>query len=146
VSRDRDAEYFVCGPDPFMEVVEQALLDRGVDREHIRIERFTPTQPTPAPDIHRSGTRITIELNGRQATADHRPGTTVLQMARQLGLSPPSSCEAGDCATCIGRLVAGTATMRANNALTAEEVEAGWILTCQAEPASPDVHVVYGYE
>lgn len=139
------AEYFICGPTPFMALVEGTLVGAGVDPGRIRIERFTPPEPEAPPADAPPDARITIELDGRVATADHHPGTTILQMARQMGFSPPFSCEAGNCATCMARVVEGAVTMRANNALTAEEVAEGWILTCQAEPAAPIVHVVYGY-
>lgn len=89
---------------------------------------------------------IVIEVDGRTGTAEHRPGTTILQTARQLGLDPPYSCEAGNCATCMARLVEGTVTMHVNDALTDEEVAEGWVLTCQSVPTSPTVHVVYGYD
>ena len=68
---------------------------------------------------------------------EHRPGTTILQTARQMGMSPPFSCEAGSCATCMARLVEGTASMHVNNALTADEVDEGWVLTCQAGADQP---------
>ena len=51
--------------------------------------------------------RVTIELDGRTETVDHHPGTTILQTARQMGMSPPFSCESGSCATCMARLVEG---------------------------------------
>jgi ferredoxin len=88
---------------------------------------------------------ITIELDGRTATTDHHPGTTILQAARQAGLRPPSSCEAGIFATCMARLVEGTVEMRVNDALEDDEVAEGWILTCQAVPTSDAVKVVYGF-
>jgi 3-ketosteroid 9alpha-monooxygenase subunit B len=144
-----DAEYYVCGPGPFMDVVEQALLSGGADPERIHIERFTPPEWLPEPDPSPSAaetTRVTVELDGRVDTVDHRPGTTILQTARQMGMSPPFSCESGSCATCMARLVAGTAAMYVNNALTDDEVADGWVLTCQAVPTSPSVHAVYGYE
>lgn len=90
--------------------------------------------------------RVTIEVDGRNGTTDHHPGTTILQTARQLGLNPPSSCEAGNCATCIARLVEGTVEMRVNDALDDDEVAEGWILTCQSVPTSDTVHVRYGYD
>ena len=62
-----------------------------------------------------------------------------------MGMSPPFSCESGNCATCMARLVEGTVTMHVNNALTDDEVAEGWVLTCQSVPTSPSVHVVYGY-
>ena len=88
-------------------------------------------------------TRVTIELDGRTVTTEHRPGTTILQTARQVGLDPPYSCEAGNCATCMAKLLEGTCAMRVNDVLTDEEVAEGWILTCQAEPTSPSVRVDY---
>jgi ferredoxin len=89
---------------------------------------------------------VTIELDGRTETTDHRPGTTILQTARQVGLRPPFSCEAGNCATCMARLVEGSVEMHVNDALTDEEVADGWVLTCQSVPTSPVVHVVYGFD
>lgn len=140
-----DAACFVCGPGPFMDVVESTLRDAGVAQERIRIERFTPTgaaAPAANPQVPPDA-KITIELGGRREAVEHRPGTTILQTARQLGLAAPYSCESGSCATCMARLVEGTASMSVNNALTDDEVAAGWVLTCQAVPTSPSVHVVY---
>jgi 3-ketosteroid 9alpha-monooxygenase subunit B len=150
-SASPDGDFYLCGPGPFMDVVEQTLLGVGVTTERIHIERFTPAELLPEPEGDPSGvavatTRVTVELDGRTESTDYRPGTTILQTARQMGLSPPFSCEAGSCATCMARLAEGTATMHVNNALTDEEVASGWVLTCQAVPTSPAVHVVYGYE
>ena len=144
-----DPEFYVCGPGPFMDIVESTLLAGGTDAGRIHIERFTPAEWVPEPepaDISLGTPRITIELDGRTEATDHHPGTTILQTARQMGLSPPFSCESGSCATCMARLVDGTASMHVNNALTDDEVADGWVLTCQALPTSPVVHVAYGYE
>lgn len=147
-----DADFFICGPGPFMAIVEDSLHARGVETSRIHIERFTPREdvadasPESTSSNGDAATEVTIELDGRVETTRHRAGTTLLQTARQAGLQPPSSCENGDCATCMAKLQDGTATMRSNNALTDEEVEEGWILTCQAVPEGPSVHVVYGYD
>lgn len=144
------AEFYVCGPGPYMEIVEQGLHALGVESSRIHIERFTaadllvgapPPPPEPAGD-----TRVTIELDGRADVTDHRPGMTILQTARQMGMSPPFSCESGNCATCMARLLEGSVSMFVNNALTPEEVDDGWILTCQSVPTAPTVRVVYGFE
>lgn len=100
----------------------------------------------PATDAAAKPTMVTIELDGRTEVTAHHPGSTILQTARQAGLNPPSSCEAGNCATCLGRLVEGTVTMAVNDALTDEEVADGWILTCQSVPTSERVHVTYRYD
>jgi ferredoxin len=144
----RGVDCYVCGPGPFMEIVESALLTRGADPGSVHIERFTPsengvlTRLLPDED---GPSQVTIELDGRVEVADNRPGTTILQMARQLGMSPPYSCEAGSCATCMARIVEGGVNMSTNNALTDEEVAQGWILTCQGVPSTPSVHIVYGW-
>jgi ferredoxin len=87
--------------------------------------------------------RVTVRLGGREATVDHRPGTTLLQTARSAGIRAPSSCETGSCATCMALVTEGRASMRNNEALTDEEVAEGWVLTCQAEPTTPTLRVVY---
>jgi ferredoxin-NADP reductase len=136
-----DADCFVCGPTPFMDVVEAALLGAGVPAARIRIERFTPVEVEVVEAV--GPCRITIELGGRTAATDHHPGTTILQAARQAGLAPPFSCESGSCATCMARLLDGEVQMHVNNALTDDEVTDGWILTCQSVPTSAAVHVQY---
>ncbi len=141
-----DPDFYLCGPTPFMDIVERTLLDQGMDPGRVHIERFTAPEPAPPPEDGPSSdqpTQVTIELGGRTETAEHHPGTTILQTARQLGLSAPFSCESGSCATCMAKLVDGSVTMHVNNALTDEEVEEGWVLTCQSVPTSPAVHVVY---
>ena len=144
VAGSGDADFYVCGPGPFMDVVERGLLTGGVEGGRIHIERFTPEVvevPVAAPAT--ATTRVTIELNGRTETADHRPGATILQTARQLGMAPPYSCESGSCATCMARLVDGAVTMHVNNALTDDEVAEGWVLTCQSVPTTSTVSIVY---
>ena len=97
-----------------------------------------PEVPEPA-----TPTSIVVRLERRKHTLDYHAGDTVLETARRGGLHPPSSCEAGDCATCMALLREGTATMRVNNALTPEELDEGWVLTCQARPEGRAVTVEY---
>lgn len=146
------AGFYLCGPPAFMDLIEAALLAAGVAPTRIHVERFIPSASLEAEIAaddtidDAAGARVTIDLDGRCETVEHRPGTTILQTARQLGMAPPFSCESGSCATCMARLVEGTAAMHVNDALTDEEVDEGWVLTCQAVPSSPAVHVVYGFE
>ncbi len=141
-----DGDHYVCGPPPFMDIVGETLLAHGIAAADIHIERFTPA-PAPAPDVAEApAARVTVELDGRTDTVDHHPGTTILQTARQMGMSPPFSCESGNCATCMARLIEGEVSMHVNDVLTDDEVAEGWILTCQSVPTTAAVHVVYGYE
>jgi len=144
-----DPDLYVCGPTPFMDLVEEVALACGVPTERIHVERFTSAELAPGLEVVDGGEvacEVTIELDGRTDTTVHHPGATILQTARQLGMAPPFSCEAGNCATCMARLREGEVAMHVNNALTDQEVAEGWVLTCQAVPASAAVHVVYGFE
>jgi ferredoxin-NADP reductase len=138
-----DPQCYICGPDVFMTIVEDALGARGVDAGRIHIERFTRNAAPEPAGAETNGCRVTIELDGRTDTTDHHSGTTILQTARQMGMAPPFSCESGNCATCMAKLVDGEVSMFVNNVLDDDEVADGWILTCQSVPTSPAVHVVY---
>jgi ferredoxin-NADP reductase len=148
-----DSDFYICGPGPFMDLVEGTLHAIGVDPDRIAIERFTsgiesPKESSvddPSGSVSGPGATemVTLILGGRTSTVPYRAGDTILETARRGGLQPPFSCEAGNCATCMAFLREGSATMRANNALTADEVAEGWVLTCQALPAGPSLTVEY---
>jgi 3-ketosteroid 9alpha-monooxygenase subunit B len=148
VEGELEADFYICGPGPFMDLVESTLTGLGVSASQIFIERFTVDEPAPrVRDDESSATcsteSLTIVLKGKATTVAYQAGDTVLETARRGGLKPPFSCEAGNCATCMAFLHEGTVTMRANNALTPDEVEEGWILTCQSRPTSSTVRVEY---
>jgi ferredoxin len=95
------------------------------------------------PDDTPATEKVVIRLDRRTHEVEYRSGDTLLETARRAGLRPPSSCEAGNCATCMAHLDAGSVHMRANNALMPDEVEDGWILTCQSVPTSTEIVVNY---
>ncbi len=140
--RDPNADFYICGPGAYMDTVEAGLSTLGVSADQRFIERFDV--PTSAPADEKSLTEsVVVRIDRRKHVLRYQPGDTVLESARRAGLSPPYSCESGSCATCMARLDAGSVRMRVNNALSAEEVDAGWVLTCQAIPTSPEVVVNY---
>ncbi len=153
---DRDADFYICGPAPFMDLAERALLDGGVTPGQIFIERFARGEWGGGEPPHEQGGSggdrsprgntegtVCIVLAGRRHTVPRHAGESLLESARRAGLSPPFSCEAGNCATCIAQVTEGEAKMRANNALDDDEIADGWVLTCQGEPVTPHVTVVY---
>jgi ferredoxin len=138
------ADFYVCGPGPYMDVVEDALASVGVASGQVFIERFVTPENVTAVDATGSVTQsLTITLERQTQTFPYQAGDTILEGARRGGLNPPFSCEMGNCATCMAHLDEGSATMRANNALTPDEVDTGWVLTCQAVPTSTEVVVDY---
>jgi 3-ketosteroid 9alpha-monooxygenase subunit B len=144
VGDDTDADNYVCGPEGFMSVVTAALPGPGT----VFIEDFDaapqPHEPESTTDqSEETGGTITIHLDRKKATVPRVAGETLLESARRAGMSPPFSCEAGNCGTCMARLSEGSATMRVNDALMDDEVEDGYVLTCQAVPDTPSVTVHY---
>jgi 3-ketosteroid 9alpha-monooxygenase subunit B len=153
VAADLDTDVYICGPGPFMDLVESTVQAQGVAPERVFIERFLVEQAektdvliddsatgaleTTVPD------EVTVTLEGKTVVVRYQPGDTLLETARRGGLRPPFSCEAGNCATCMAFLKEGSVRMRANNALTPEEVEEGWVLTCQSLPSGRTVTVEY---
>jgi ferredoxin-NADP reductase len=135
------ADFFVCGPGPYMQVVQAGLAERGVDPGRLCIERFD--LPDEAPRVASETESITIRLGGRKRQIRYEPGDTILDSARRAGLNPPFACQAGNCGTCMAYLEDGEVTMRVNNALNADEVLEGWVLTCQSIPTSREVVVDY---
>ncbi|HEX9033423.1 MAG TPA: ferredoxin--NADP reductase [Streptosporangiaceae bacterium] len=138
---DRAADFYLCGPAPFMDLVERALLAHGADPGQIFVERFEHASDEPAGE-QTEGT-VSIVLAGKLHTVPQHSGETLLESARRAGLAPPFSCEAGNCATCIAQVTDGRAQMRVNNALDEDEIADGWVLTCQGQPVTPHVTVVY---
>ena len=87
--------------------------------------------------------KVTIVFDREQLSVPRRQGETLLESARRAGMTPPFSCEAGNCGTCMAKLLEGTATMRVNDALDDDEVAEGYVLTCQAIPDCNSVTVSY---
>ena len=146
IANDSHAEtdYYVCGPAMFMDTVERVLLDSGIPRQQLHLERFSVAAiPPPDPTEPVATEEVTIELDRRTITAPYRAGNTLLQTARLAGLKAPSSCETGSCGTCMAQVVEGNARMLNNDALDDDEIAEGWVVTCQALPTSRTVRVVY---
>ena len=138
-----EADFYICGPGPYMSVVEAGLELREVDSGRVFIERFeVPAKERAQSEVSETES-IAIRLDGRRHTIGYESGDTILEAARRAGLKPPFNCQTGSCATCMAFLSEGKVTMRVNNALTAEEVREGWMLTCQAVPISREVVVDY---
>ena len=156
VGDDHNADFYICGPGPFMDVVEEALRGVGVGSDRIFIERFTlppdaagatqtssSSAPEAAADDDVRTETVTIVLHGKEHTVAYHPGDTILETARRGGLKAPFSCESGICGTCLGRIKVGAARMKTNNVLTPDEVAEGLVLTCQGVPTTETVTVVY---
>jgi 3-ketosteroid 9alpha-monooxygenase subunit B len=143
-----DAEFFVCGPTGYMDAVEEAFKASNVDAGQTKFERFlSPVdpdrreEPEAAPAEQRDDevpATFTILLEGKSLEVPYKKGLTLLESAVQAGHKPPSSCEDGYCGCCMALLKSGQVDMRTHDALEPSDIERGWVLACQARPASAD--------
>jgi ring-1,2-phenylacetyl-CoA epoxidase subunit PaaE len=142
---------FVCGPHGFNDEADAALLVAGVPAEHIHIERFgvpvdatgAKSEPTVQPgDAPQAIVQIIRDGVSREIAFRNEHGN-VLEAAAAAGLEVPYSCKSGVCCTCRAKLIEGKVRMDRNFALEKHEVEAGFVLTCQAHPLTERVVISF---
>ncbi len=141
--------WFICGPGPMMDAAEAALLDRGINKERIHIERFIAGRTSAALAAQMqalqekaAGLTVSVTLDGRTRKVAFTEAN-ILDSARAAGLPAPFACKAGVCATCRARVIKGKVEMAARYGLTDEEIADGYVLTCQSVPAGEGVAVDY---
>jgi len=141
------AEAFICGPEPFMVSVTQALTTLGVDGRRIHLERFVslpdevvaPPIDAAAPDAPMVELRVAIDGDVREL--QWPPSDKLLDTMLAAGIDAPYSCQVGGCSACMCRVKGGKVRMASNLVLTDAEIAAGWTLACQTYPASEAVEI-----
>jgi ring-1,2-phenylacetyl-CoA epoxidase subunit PaaE len=143
---------YLCGPGGMIETLSDALTQLGVPAGSIHLERFSPdgrVAPPPRPPVPRVETAshaiATVIADGKRTDVPVAMDEAVLEAALRAGLDLPWSCRGGMCSTCRARLLQGTVEMRQNYALEPWELQAGYVLTCQALPTSRRVVVDYDH-
>jgi len=136
-----DADFYICGPGPFMDVVERGLGSCGIAEAQIFIERFeSPTEHVvePAAVDSAAGQSVTIKLDGNVTEIVVAEGETILSAARRLGLEPPFACEEAYCGCCMAKVTSGEVEMLMNDGgIKQNQIDAGWVLTCQGVVKAP---------
>ena len=140
--------WWLCGPFGLVEGAIGLLAELGVPRGRVHRELFYVEDIAPAPATHAEatagpGAEVTVLLDGRSSTVTVPHGTPVLDGAQRVRPDLPFACKGGVCGTCRARLVDGEVTMRRNYALEQEELDAGYVLTCQSLPVSDQITVDY---
>ncbi|MEZ4230988.1 MAG: ferredoxin--NADP reductase [Polyangiaceae bacterium] len=146
-----DADCYVCGPAPFMDLVEQTLLAASVPREHVFVERFVSPSDPDEVSARQASTKaagdlavpdqIRVRWDGKLHLVPYREGQTLLEAAVAAGVDPPYSCEEGYCSSCQAKLTSGQVKMAVNDCLSDDEIADGCILACQAYPLTEDIEI-----
>lgn len=143
-------EIFICGPEEMIFAIKSFLEAKGIDKKKIHFELFTtPGQKLQGiKEIRESQTggpqsNITIKLDGRSFDFNLplNSDTTILDAALQKGADLPFACKGGVCCTCKAKLLEGEVEMDVHWGLEDEEVEQGYILTCQSHPRTQKIVV-----
>ena len=141
---------FICGPHALNDEAEAALLEAGVAADRIHVERFgiPPAQRQAQEAGPQSGdpesARVTLLRDGlTREFGFSKSDASILDAAARAGLDVPYSCKSGVCATCRAKLLDGQVRMDRNFALEKADLDAGFILTCQAHPLTPRVTVSF---
>ena len=151
-------ETFICGPEEMIFCVKDFLIERGISEKKIHFELFTTAgqkkKPVTSEGIltgrkQKSGiesgpaSKITVKLDGRSFdfALPLSSNTPILDAALQQGADLPFACKGGMCCTCKARLLEGEVEMDVHWGLEHEEIEKGYILTCQSHPKTEKVVV-----
>lgn len=143
-----DQVYMICGPTIMMDVVQAALLGQGIQKDKIKVEYFgTPegnSEGAGEATVAAAGAgSVNVKLKGEEFVIDVPPSKTILDVLLEMKKDAPFSCTSGACSTCIAKVTSGKVEMDACYALDDDEVEAGFILACQAHPVTEGVSIVF---
>jgi ring-1,2-phenylacetyl-CoA epoxidase subunit PaaE len=142
-------EAFICGPEEMILSVRQKLIDLGMPSSRVHIELFSsPDQPKASHQkwvsSHKADegpkSKVSITLDG--VTFNMEVGfndESILDAALKNGADLPYACKGGVCCTCRAKVIEGEVEMEVNYALEHDEVEKGFVLTCQSHPRTEKV-------
>ena len=140
-------DWFLCGPQQMVEELRGVLADVGATRVHTELFHAEPVPRAPVAalaDGAEGAASVTIRLDGRASEFSLRPDDVgVLEAGLRVRSDLPFACRGGVCGTCRARLLEGTVQMDANYALEPDEIEKGYVLTCQSHPTSAKVVLDY---
>jgi 3-ketosteroid 9alpha-monooxygenase subunit B len=140
-------EAFVCGPDPYLALVRDALAGLGVPGQRVHAERFVslaenPFEVAAAPDGGLAAS-LSVTLDGTTTTLPWPAGARMLDVLIDAGLDAPYSCRQGICGACACQLTSGKVDMAHNEVLEDADIADGYVLACQALALTDEVRITY---
>jgi ring-1,2-phenylacetyl-CoA epoxidase subunit PaaE len=140
--------FFLCGPEEMIFSIQSFLESIGVEKQKIHFELFNLKNDQPnKTDLHSATqqnnmSNITVKQDGRSFNFMlSYYGNSLLNEALTFGADLPFSCKKGVCCTCKAKLLEGEVEMDRVYGLESDEIDQGYILTCQAHPRSEKIVV-----
>jgi 3-ketosteroid 9alpha-monooxygenase subunit B len=137
---------FICGPDPYLAAVRDALGRLGVPGRRVHAERFLSLAENPFEETLVAGglaATLSVTLDDATTRLPWPAGTRMLDVLIGAGLDAPYSCRQGICGACACQLTCGEVEMAHNEVLEAADIADGYVLACQAVPLTPEVSITY---
>lgn len=151
IDYNKTDEFFICGPEEMIFSVKEFLEQERIDKKKIHFELFTTPGQKQSAVVSRESSgktkgdaksKITVKLDGRSFDFNLGfDGENILDAALKQGADLPFACKGGVCCTCKAKLLEGEVAMDVNWGLEQEEVDQGYILTCQSHPKTEKVVV-----
>lgn len=145
---EHDADlWMLCGPRGLVTDMHQALRERGIDRSRILIELFETREISAPPAAAQTRCRVVLTGHGDDLIFEMPQGTPILDAALELRPDLPYSCLGGSCGTCLAMVERGNVEMAPDPllAITRDQIDAGYVLTCRARPLSDEVSLRFGH-
>ncbi len=141
-------EAYICGPDPFLGLVREALGQLGVPARRVHAERFLSLADNPfeVSTAAAGGPGATLAVTLEDGATKRLPwpaGVRMLDVLIDAGLDAPYSCRQGICGACACQLTGGEVEMAHNEVLEDADLGEGYILACQAVPLTSQVSITY---
>ncbi|GAA0760571.1 ferredoxin--NADP reductase [Psychroflexus lacisalsi] len=137
------SQYYLCGPEPMIEMVQTTLKEAEVDDDQIKFELFFSKEEGEVEAATDGETKLTVIVDDEEFELSMDQSGVILDAVLAQDIDAPYSCQGGICSSCVAKIKEGTVEMRKNQILTDDELEEGLVLTCQAQPTSAKVVVDY---
>jgi|TARA_B110000211_G_scaffold211849_1_gene251049 ring-1,2-phenylacetyl-CoA epoxidase subunit PaaE len=135
---------FLCGPEEMIKTVSATLKENHYKESQILFELFTASvNEESSSQIKEGQTEVTVLLDDEEFTFTMKQTDDILAAALRNDVDAPYSCQGGVCSSCLAKVTEGKALMAKNNILTVDEVDDGFILTCQAHPITSKISIDY---
>ena len=133
---------FLCGPEEMIKTVSTTLKENHYKESQILFELFTASiNEESSSELKDGQTEVTVLLDDEELCFTMNQKDDILAAALRNDVDAPYSCQGGVCSSCLGKVTQGTAVMVKNSILTDDEVNEGFILTCQAHPTSSKISI-----